>query len=90
MPGISTSESEIEVVQVTPFGLWLAYGDEELYLDFDRFPWFEHAPVKKIFHVEEVRPGHFHWPDLDVDLDLDRMRNPERYPLCADPSKRSD
>jgi hypothetical protein len=28
-------------------------------------------------------PGHFHWPDLDVDLSLQIIRNPERFPLKA-------
>ena len=36
MPGISTSR--VEVVQLTPAGLWLAWRDTELYLDHDRFP----------------------------------------------------
>ena len=38
VPGISTSR--VEVVQLTPVGLWLAWRDIELYLDHDRFPWF--------------------------------------------------
>jgi len=25
--------------------------------------------------------GILHWPDLDIDLDLNRIRNPEKYPL---------
>ena len=81
MPGTSTSR--VEVVQVTPFGVWLAYDDTEYFLDFDLFPWFREAPVGKIFRVEEVAPGHFHWPELDIDLDLDRIEHPDKYPLVA-------
>ena len=81
MPGTVTSP--IEVVQVTPFGIWLAYGDAEYYMDFDNFPWFREAPVRKIFNVKEASPGHFYWPDLDIDLDLDRIEHPEKYPLIA-------
>ena len=81
MPGIVTSN--VEVVQVTPFGVWLAWGEEELFLDHDLFPWFRHAPVEKIFDVVEESDGHFYWPELDVDLDVDRIRHPDRYPLIA-------
>jgi hypothetical protein len=28
-------------------------------------------------------PGHYHWPDLDVDLTLAIIRNPGRFPLTA-------
>ena len=57
--------------------------DTELYLDHDLFPWFRQASVDQVFNVIEERDGHFHWPDLDVDLDIDRIQHPERYPLVA-------
>ena len=81
MPGISISR--VEVVQLTPAGLWLAWRDTELYLDHDRFPWFRRASVEQVFNVVEERDGHFHWPDLDVDLAVDHIQYPERYPLVA-------
>lgn len=81
MPGIVTSA--VEVVQITPFGVWLAYHDREFYLDHDVFPWFRIAPVQDIFNVREEAPGHFYWPNLDIDLDVDRIEHPEDYPLVA-------
>jgi hypothetical protein len=33
--------------------------------------------------VEEHTPGHYYWPDLDVDLSLSIIRDPKRYPLTA-------
>jgi hypothetical protein len=24
---------------------------------------------------------HLYWPDLDVDLEIDNLKNPEKYPL---------
>ena len=55
--------------------------DRELCLAFDEFPWFQHASVKAILRLERPSPEHFHWPDLDVDLGLDSIKHPERYPL---------
>jgi hypothetical protein len=37
--------------------------------------------VGKILNVEEPTPGHFYWPDLDVDLDTESIEHPERFPL---------
>lgn len=75
-----TGTSAIEVTDISPQGIWVLARDEEIFLPFDTFPWFKAASVEAILNVEEQSPGHFYWPDLDVDLDLDSMRNPERYP----------
>jgi len=81
MPGTITSP--VEVVQLTPYGLWIAYDEHEYFLDHDLFPWFKESSAREVFNVEEVAPGHFRWPDLDVDMDLDRIEHPELYPLVA-------
>ena len=44
-------------------------------------PWFKEQPVKVILNVEEPSPGHFYWPDLDVDLSVEAIEHPERFPL---------
>lgn len=30
--------------------------------------------------LERPAPDHLHWPELDVDLSLDSIEHPERYP----------
>ena len=87
MPGTVTSS--VEVVQLTPFGLWLAWGEKEYFLEHDLYPWFREARVNEIFSVEEVGENHLFWPELDVDLDRDRIENPEKYPLIAGSVARS-
>ena len=79
MPG--TVISPIEVVHISRRGFWLAVGNSEYFLDFDLFPWFRKASVDAICMVEEAAPGHFYWPDLDVDLDLESILHPELFPL---------
>ncbi|MHB8766080.1 MAG: DUF2442 domain-containing protein, partial [Deferrisomatales bacterium] len=51
--------SAAEVTNISPQGLWLLAGGEELFLAFDDFPWFRHAPVAAALRVEEPLPGHF-------------------------------
>ena len=48
-----------------------------------RFSVVRDAPVGHILNVEEPTAGHYYWPDLDVDLSLQIIRNPERFPLKA-------
>ena len=79
MPGIPSSGAEI--TNVSSHGLWLLSNDTEYFLSYDDFPWFKDAPVGKILNIEEPSPGHFYWPDLDVDLGADTIEHPDRYPL---------
>ncbi len=81
VPGISTSP--VEVSNISKHGFWLLLGDEELFLPFSEFPWFRDVPVGKILHVEFPSAGHLYWPDLDIDLAVDSIRHPEKFPLVS-------
>jgi hypothetical protein len=72
-----------EILNVSPHGFWLLVADREYFLGFDAFPWFRGATLAQLFHVELLHGQHLHWPDLDVDLDLERIAHPEKFPLVA-------
>lgn len=73
--------SEVEVTNVSRHGLWLIANDRELFIPFEEFPWFKDAPINKLLNVKEPSPGHFYWPELDVDLGIETIEHPERFPL---------
>ena len=79
--GIGTSG--VEVSGISAHGVWLLAGQEEIFLSYEDFPWFKDASVGRILNVKEPTPGHFYWPDLDVDLGLETIRHPDRFPLRA-------
>ena len=81
MHGIHTSETE--VTHVSSHGVWLLADGRELFLSYVDFPWFKDAPIGKIINVKQIAPGHFHWPELDVDIDIESIKHPEKYPLKA-------
>ena len=76
--------SQVEVTNLSPHGLWLLlHNEEEFFLPFCEFPWFRDANISKIFNVELPSPNHLYWPDLDVDLSVESIHNPERFPLLS-------
>lgn len=81
-----TSTSSVEVLGITPHGLWLLLDEAEHFLAFQNFPWFRDAPVRSVLHVERPQPHHLYWPELDVDLHVDSISHPEKYPLVSRPS----
>lgn len=70
-----------EVTHVSKHGFWLLLGEEELLLPFSEFPWFKQATIEQLSTVEWPTPDHLYWPLLDVDLSLESVRHPEKFPL---------
>jgi hypothetical protein len=77
--GVSTTD--VEITNISRHGFWLYLGGRELFVDFKEFPWFADAPVKTILTVRWPSPDHLYWPDLDVDLSVESIEHPERFPL---------
>ncbi len=75
--------SEVEVTNVTTHGFWLMLGTQEKFVAFDTFPWFRDASIRQITMVEWPSAGHLYWPELDIDLAVDSIDHPDRFPLMS-------
>ena len=75
--------SDVEVTNISTHGIWLLVGEREFFLSYEDFPWFKEVPIGNILRVEQPTLGHFYWPDLDVDLGIESIEHPERFPLKA-------
>ena len=75
--------STIEVSLVSNQGFWLLAEDEELFLSYADFPWFKEATIAQITNVERPSADHLYWPSLDIDLSVESVRDPSRFPLIA-------
>ncbi|WP_062060079.1 DUF2442 domain-containing protein [Cellvibrio sp. OA-2007] len=73
----------VEVTHISAHGVWLLAHNKELLMTYDDFPWFKDKSVGAILNVQEQSPGHFYWPDIDVDLTEEMIEHPERFPLKA-------
>ncbi len=78
---LGTSTSHVEVANISAPGFWLFLGDRELFVPFRELPWFADAAVSKILSVQRPQADHLFWPDLDVDLSVESIEYPERFPL---------
>ena len=75
--------SEIEIQSISGFGIWLLVQGKEYFMPYEQFPWFKDAKVGQILNVTLSPSGKLHWPDLDVDLSVEVLEAPERFPLIA-------
>ena len=84
-PGKNTSV--VEVTNISSHGFWVLLNQRELYLPFDEFPWFREATIAQITSLEILSPDHLYWPALDVDLSVESIEDPARFPLISQSRK---
>ena len=71
----------ISVENITPFGIWIYVKKKEYFLSYRDFPYFRNQTLNSIQNVQLIHGYHLYWPELDVDLEIDNLENPEKYPL---------
>jgi hypothetical protein len=78
-PGTSISTSE--VMNIEPLGFWILVDNKEYFVPFAEYPVFIGASLQQIFHMQRLSPTQLHWPDLDADIEIEALDQPEHYPL---------
>ena len=73
--------SKAEITNISEHGFWILLSGKEYYLPFEKYPWFKDAKISTIFNVEVFNNNHLFWRDLDVDLSIKILENPDNYPL---------
>ena len=71
----------VSVENINSFGIWLFVKDKEYFIDYKQYPYFKDHTLKSIQNVALLHASHLFWPDLDIDLEIDNLENPEKYPL---------
>jgi len=54
-----------------------------LRLTYYDFPWFRDATLEQLAAIERPAPDRLRWPELDVDLSIESIENPKRYPQVS-------
>ena len=70
-----------EVTNIIHLGFWLLVDAQEYFVPFADYPAFRQATVSQIYAVQRLSPTQFYWPELDIDLELEALEHPERFPL---------
>jgi hypothetical protein len=81
------TDISVSIENITPFGIWLFVKGKEYFLSYQDYPFFKERTLKSIQNVQLLHGYHLHWPELDIDLEIDNLEHPERYPLKAKMSK---
>ena len=84
MQAVSKNNSEsmsASVLMINSQGVMLSVLGHDYFLSYNRVPWMQDAPVSSVLNVRMCGVEAIEWPDLDVDLEIESLQDPERYPL---------
>ena len=77
----NTTNTSVSVLMINAQGIMLSVLGHDYFLSYNRIPWMRDASIRSVLNVQMCGAEAVAWPDLDVDLEIDSLRHPERYPL---------
>ena len=77
----NTNSMSVSVLMINAQGIMISVGGQDFFLSYNRIPWMRDASIKDVLNVQMSGAEAVEWPALDVDLEIESLRHPERYPL---------
>ena len=71
----------VNVLMINAQGIMISVLGHDYFLSYNRIPWMQDAPIRSVLNVRMSGSEAIEWADLDVDLEIDSLQHPERYPL---------
>lgn len=78
---INGNNTSVKVLTITANGILLSIPDGDFFLNYNDFPWFKNASVNDVFDVEMEGDSAVRWDKLNVDLEIESILHPEKYPV---------
>ena len=72
---------EPKVLMINDKGIMLSVKGNDYFISFNRIPWLKSATIMDALNVKMSGRNAIEWPTLDIDLEIDSLKHPERYPL---------
>ena len=69
------------IIAINQEGIVISFKGQDYFLSYNRVPWMKNATINEVLDVRMSGNNAIEWPKLDVDLEVDSLRHPERYPL---------
>ena len=69
------------VLMINSQGIMISVLGHDYFLSYNRVPWLKEARISDVLNIEVSGRSAIAWPALDVDLEIESLKHPERYPL---------
>ena len=76
-----TITSDCKLTSINDLGLWILIEDKEYFIPFKDYPGFRASYLDQIFKIRYYPSGQLSWEELDIDIDIKALSEPESFPL---------
>ena len=77
----NTNSTLADVLMINDRGIMISVQGQDYFLSYNRVPWMRDATINEVLDIRMSGKNAIEWPKLDVDLEIESLRHPERYPL---------
>ena len=77
----NSQDTQVSVLMINDKGIMLSVLGNDYFVSYNRIPWMKYASISDALEVKMSGRNAIEWPKLDVDLEIDSLKHPERYPL---------
>lgn len=74
-------DTSVSVLMINDKGIMLSVKGNDYFISYNRMPWIKNASIMDALNVQMSGRNAIEWPTLNIDLEIDSLKHPERYPL---------
>ena len=79
----NSQPTSVAVLMINAQGMLISVQGQDYFLSYNRGPWLRDARISSVLNVRMSGARSIEWPELDIDLEVESLRHPERYPLLV-------
>lgn len=77
----NSQNTSVSVLMINMQGIMLSVQGRDYFLSYNRVPWMKDARISDVLNVKMCGHSAIEWETLGVDLEIESLKHPERYPL---------
>lgn len=78
---VNSRSTLASVLMINSQGVMLSVLGNDYFISYNRIPWLKDARISDVLNIEISGRSAITWPALDIDLEIESLKHPERYPL---------
>ena len=77
----SLQNTSVSVLMINAQGIMLSVLGNDYFISYNRMPWLKDARISDVLNVQMSGRSAIEWKNLNIDLEIESLKHPERYPL---------
>lgn len=73
--------TSVSILMINAQGIMLSVQGNDYFISYNRMPWLKDARISDVLNVRMSGRSAIEWASLDIDLEIESLKHPERYPL---------